>query len=193
MKRTPNFAMEKDDVCRTEQPSINLLTLPSNKRLTLQHFRPLDFVGTLIAPHNIDVQQSNTPDWPPPEIFDLVYGSAVLKAWGLPSFREFALANTKHYYTEGRNRRGHKGQANRDESNKARAAKAYRRARRREHQAGKDISQQENLVPLVVALWDYRARKAIEQAHEARKKRLQEDALKWMSGVDEALAGEGLR
>jgi hypothetical protein len=76
----------------TVQPSV------ANSRLTFQHFRNHDPLTTVIAPHNSDARQSASNDWPPPLIFDVAYGCAALKTWGVTTFMEFARSRTKHIY-----------------------------------------------------------------------------------------------
>jgi len=77
---------------------------PGEPRLTFQHFREVDSLVALGAPHNSNVRHSivnvNSPDcggggdleseWPLDVIFDVVYGCAALKAWGVPEFMDFA-------------------------------------------------------------------------------------------------------
>ena len=86
--------MTVNDVDLVTQPTADRLGFviqPSltSSRLTFQHFNNRDIATTLLAPHNSDARQSNSNEWPPPLLFDVAYGSAALKTWGVPLFVNF--------------------------------------------------------------------------------------------------------
>ena len=70
----------------------------ASSRLTFQHFNNRDPITTTMAPHNSDARQSDSNEWPPPFLFDVVYGSAALKTWGVPLFVIFARGRTRDIY-----------------------------------------------------------------------------------------------
>jgi hypothetical protein len=51
------------------------------------------------ALHNSDARQSDSNEWPLPLIFNVAYGCAALKMWGVPDFINFARerANDNYY------------------------------------------------------------------------------------------------
>jgi hypothetical protein len=82
--------MDVTDVDLVMQPNadrLGFVTHPSeaDSRITFQHFNTQDPV-MFMAPHNSDARQSDSNEWPPPLIFDVAYGCAALKTWGLPAF-----------------------------------------------------------------------------------------------------------
>jgi len=100
---TPNFAMTVNDVDLVMQPTANLVGFavqPSvaNIRLTFQHFNTNDPVVAIVAPHNSDARVLDSDEWPPPIIFDVAYGCAAIKAWGVSDFVQFAQECTRHIY-----------------------------------------------------------------------------------------------
>jgi hypothetical protein len=74
------------------QPSV------ADSRLTFQHFNNSDLVTATVAPHNSDVRYSHSSEWPPNLIFDVAYGCASLKTWGVPTFLNFARQHTRDIY-----------------------------------------------------------------------------------------------
>lgn len=101
--QTPNFAMTVNDVYLVMQPTapaVGFAIQPSaaDSRLTFQHFNNHDVAVALLAPHNSDARQSDSNEWPPPLIFDVAYGCAALKTWGVPGFINLARQRTKDIY-----------------------------------------------------------------------------------------------
>ena len=90
--------MTVDDVDLVAQPTANLLGIirPSvaDSRLTLQHFNTLGAFTTFVVPHNSDASN----DWPPPFIFDIAYGCAALRAWGVATFVQFSRMHARGVY-----------------------------------------------------------------------------------------------
>src|SRR6266478_4344805 len=94
--------MTVNDVDLVEQPTAHLgfAVQPSDadSRLIFQHFNLNDAAVAFLAPHNSDARQSDSDKWPPPLIFDVAYGCAALKAWGMISFIQFARERTRNIY-----------------------------------------------------------------------------------------------
>ena len=92
--------MSVDDVDVVMQPNAQHLGFNpalATSRLTLQHFNALDVATALVAPHNSDARQRlDHHDWPPPLLFNISYGCAALRTWGVPQFVQFAQQHTKH-------------------------------------------------------------------------------------------------
>jgi len=65
--------------------------------LTFHNFSCSDFIIQEIAPHNLVVVQSND-DWPLCFLFDVTYGCAALKTWGVKEFVQFTWGKTKVFY-----------------------------------------------------------------------------------------------
>ena len=101
--------MTVNDVDLVVQPSaaqVGFVTQPSTavKRLTLQHFNTRDPLVQTMIPHNSDARQSVGDEWPPPLIFDVAYGCAALKTWGVTAFIVLARSHTRDiYYDNGGN------------------------------------------------------------------------------------------
>ncbi|KAH7886550.1 hypothetical protein F5I97DRAFT_1926849 [Phlebopus sp. FC_14] len=73
--KTPNFAMQCDDIYRVEPDPI------PDTRITMQYMEP-PTEHELYAPLPRDVHMSGTGESPPPSILlDLMYGAAVVKRW----------------------------------------------------------------------------------------------------------------
>ena len=70
----------------------------ANRRLIFQHFNVDDPAVRVWAPHNSDARQPNSNVWPPPVMFDISYGCAALKTWGVPDFKDFARQLTRDTY-----------------------------------------------------------------------------------------------
>ena len=96
-----------DLVMQPSAPQVGFVTQPSiaDKRLTFQHFNTTrDLAVQMIAPHNSDARQSVGDEWPPPLIFDVAYGCAALKTWGVAAFIVLARNHTRDiYYDNGSN------------------------------------------------------------------------------------------
>jgi hypothetical protein len=69
-------------------------------RLTLHHFTAQ--LGPLLArfaPNNSDARQpQDISAWPPAIIIDIIYASAVLRAWGPKAFKESLWEKAKTFY-----------------------------------------------------------------------------------------------
>ena len=96
--------MNVGDVPLVRQPQLVLDHLefdvhPSlaNSRLTFHNFNCSDYLVQYIVPHNSVAVQSNN-DWPPRFIFDIAYGCAALKTWGVREFVQFSEEETKEVY-----------------------------------------------------------------------------------------------
>ena len=92
--------MTVNDVDLATQPTadrVGFVIQPSlaSRRLTFQHFNNRDIVATLVAPHNSDARQSDSNEWPPLFLFDVTYGSAALKMWGVPLFVNLARGHIR--------------------------------------------------------------------------------------------------
>ena len=92
--------MTVNDVALVTQPTadhVGFVIEPSlaSSRLTLQHFSDRDVIATLVAPHNSDARQSDSNEWPPLFLFDVTYGSAALKMWGVPLFVNLARGHIR--------------------------------------------------------------------------------------------------
>jgi len=72
----------------------------AQRRLTIQHFSVQDFLIPFVTPQNCDGRPSDQNDWPPPFIFDVAYGYAALKTWGVSEFIDFARERTKNIYND---------------------------------------------------------------------------------------------
>jgi hypothetical protein len=63
-----------------------------------------------------DAGISDSDEWPPPLVFDVAYGCAVVKTWGLAEFVHFLQRRTKDiYYNGGDGNGGNKGNRRTDE------------------------------------------------------------------------------
>ncbi|KNZ74099.1 hypothetical protein J132_08216 [Termitomyces sp. J132] len=101
----PNWAMKMSDIPDCDpRPSSTLSKVfpnglpesPTN-RLIFQYF-PHDYPALQhLFPHNSDARISSHEDWPPPQMFDIAYAAAALKAWGQGDFVSVAEDSTRHY------------------------------------------------------------------------------------------------
>jgi hypothetical protein len=149
--------------------SVFFVTQPSasNKRLTLQHFNSNDVVVNIIAPHNSDARFLRSNEWPPPLIFDVAYGSAALKTWGVPEFIAFARIQTKNIYNNNENNNsdgsddgsGHNGQGR-----GGRGGRGDRRGKPDSSQKGKNRQQAQDREERAIARW--RNRSADQEADD---------------------------
>src|SRR6266576_5251526 len=69
----------------------------ANSRLTFHNFSCSDYLVQFLVPHNSVAVQSNN-DWPPRFLFDVAYGCAALKTWGVKEFARFTWEKTKEFY-----------------------------------------------------------------------------------------------
>ena len=106
--------MTVNDVDLVMQPNatkMGFIMQPSvaNNHLMFHHIVNHDVITALVAPHNSDARRSDSDDWPPPPlIFDVTYGCAALKTWGVHTFMDFTQKCTRHiYYNDGDNNGDH--------------------------------------------------------------------------------------
>ena len=96
--------MSVNDIPRNLREGENQ-TIPTN-RITVQHIVDSGLGIHLpgIVPNNRDVREpADTSKWPPAMIINMLYTSAVLKAWAPESFRQTArtMANELYYNSDG--------------------------------------------------------------------------------------------
>ena len=175
--------MTVNDVDLATQPNadhLGFVTQPSlaNSRLTFQHLNNRDAVTTLVAPHNSDARRSQSNEWPPPLLFDVTYGSAALKTWGVPGFVNFARGRTKDiYYPD----YGHN-----DDENGDRDARAARREEKRRvgWQASSAVdSQTPDYTDMILGLWMHNARKGRRQARAMKAEKTREKVRTWLDST----------
>ena len=199
-----------DLVTQLTAQHVGFVTQPSasNKRLTLQHFNSNDIVVDIIAPHNSDARFLRSNEWPPPLIFDVAYGCAALKTWGVPEFMAFARIQTRNiYYNDnednnndenddgiGHNRQGRQGRGGRgdrrgkpdnSQSEKRRQQAQDREERAAGQEAGDTADPQEpDIADIVCALWMQSARKGQHQAHSMKEDRTREKVERWLESAE---------
>lgn len=95
-EQTPNFAMNTADIDPTAPPA---------ERRCTTHLFQLDkpsFLGGLGAPPSgSPLRLSDTPEWPPPILFDAVYAGAVLHHFGTQILKDEVLATWKGTFYPG--------------------------------------------------------------------------------------------
>jgi hypothetical protein len=148
------------------QPNSNPISPGVAKRLILQQFSNTgEAFFNLLFPHNCDVRISDSPDWPPDMLFDITYGSAALKSWGDPHFRQ--LLQGSHNRSRGSRGRGGggqrggrkgKGKGRAQEDNHKLSARDVRAAARRGEAEGQAGESRDDSLDLVLAFWKYNAR-----------------------------------
>ena len=201
--------MTVNDVDLVTQPNADRLGFviqPSlaSRRLTFQHFDTHDLATMLLAPHNSDARQSDSNEWPPPLLFDVAYGSAALKTWGVPLFLNFARGHTRDmYYNHGDNDNengdggdGGGGEPDDDVSGVGqsktcrqmlgRAARAARRAEKMRDgwQASTTAdSETPDFADMILALWMHNARKGQRQAREIKAEKTREKIRTWLDST----------
>lgn len=191
--------MSVDDVDLIPQRTIqhvNSVVQPSKKRLTFQHFNNSDIVVNDIAPHNSDARISDSEDWPPPLIFDVAYGCAALKTWGVPAFLNFSRTQTRNIYYNNNNRNENgdgRGRSGDSKSEKRRQQKqdCQERAIRWENrcadqEAGNTAAQEPDVADIILTLWMQNARKGQHQAHAMKADRNREKVEGWLESVEES-------
>jgi hypothetical protein len=140
-------------------------------RLTLHHFADLsrDPYFRLIASPNLDARQpQDTDQWPPALILDFVYGYAALKAWGPATFVDLVRKSTRDAYYDhtdtdesdvDRSFSPQPINAKRKQENDRDARAAARSKRKHMGQ----LSREDDLMDVVMALWKRAARKGRPQ------------------------------
>ena len=210
--------MTVNDVDLVMQPTAantGFITQPSDahNRLTLHHFAVRDPLTAYVAPHNSDARRSDSDDWPPPLIFDVSYGCAALKTWGVRTFMDFTRTHTRHiYYNDGDNNgdengdSGDDGQGGRSSQQiidhdawaakrtaKRTAKRAATRAATRAAKQAKDSGPQASstadsgapdIADMVLSLWMHNARKVRRQADEMKAGRTREKVGTWLDSVE---------
>ena len=173
------------------QPSV------ADSRVTFQHFVNPDLLTAHIAPHNSDARQSHSDDWPPPLIFDVAYGCAALKTWGVPTFMDFARTHTKNiYYNDEDNNGDENGDGGGGPSGGGhgksrfqqifdRNARAARRAKNSGQQANSTAdSEAPDIADMVLSLWMHNARKVQPQVDAMKARRAQEKVEMWLDSAE---------
>jgi len=186
--QTPNFAMTVTDVDLVVQPLAPGFTTPpseANRRLTFQHFIS-NPVTTHLAPHNSDARVSDSDDWPPPLIFDVAYGYAALKTWGLPRFVESARKETRPIYYDDKDKNGDEngggggsgggGDGSGPKTEHELRALKWEGRSRAESDAPDGFD-------MILALWMHNARKVKPQVHAMKANRTQEKVGAWLDSV----------
>jgi hypothetical protein len=105
---TPNFAMTVNDVDLARQrlnPGFMIDPSVATRRLTFQHFIHEPVTSDQI-PHNADARLSDSDDWVPSVLFEVVYGCAAINAWGVRSFVKFAREQTRSIYYDDEHENG---------------------------------------------------------------------------------------
>ena len=198
--------MTINDVDLVTQPNAHLVGFAAqpqdaSRRLTFQHFNNRDFATMTLAPHNSDARISDSVDWPPPLIFDIAYGCAVLKTWGLPPFLDFARERTKDIYYDngdnddenddgggggggdGGNGGDGKLRSKHTQQKLDRIAPAARREKMRGDQQASNTadSQAPDFADMLMALW---TRKGQRQAHAMKADRTCEKVQSWLDSAE---------
>jgi hypothetical protein len=182
--------MNVDDVPLVMQPQwvldhLQFGVYPSvaNSRLTFHNFTCNDYLVQFITPHNSIATQSNN-DWPPRFLFDVAYGCAALKTWGVKEFVQFAEEKTKEFYY-------HDGDDDDDDSDngysvsgggkRARVpAKKADRHPRTETLGKAGDSEAVDIFDVVARLWAHNARKDMHRARTMEEEQTRESVQKWL-------------
>lgn len=159
----------------------------ARKRLTFQHFIS-SRVTEFVSPHNSDARISDSDNWPPPLIFDVAYGCAALKTWGLPLFVESARRHTKGIYYNNVNENDDKNGGGGDGSTSmtSRDLRALKRQKiRNVGQQGRSSADSDvpDAADMILGLWTYNARKAKAQVPAMKASRNQEKIEAWRNSI----------
>ena len=175
-----------DDLHFAVHPSV------ANSRLTFHNFSCRDKVIQFIAPHNVVAVQSNN-DCPPPFLFDVAYGCAALKAWGVKNFVQSTWEKTKEFYyhdceddddDDGDDSHSVRAPGTVLQSKTVRAKKAYRRSRTETLEKAGD-SEAVDILDVVMGLWAYNARKDMHRARMMKKEQTRESIQKWLHSTSQ--------
>jgi hypothetical protein len=176
--------MTVNDVDLVTQPNADRLGFviqPSlaSSRLTFQHFNNRDVVTALLAPHNSDARQLDSKEWPPPLLFDVAYGSAALKTWGVPLFVNFVRGRTRGIYYPNNGDDGGVGQS------KKCSQKMLDRAARREEKRRvvRQVGNTVDTYDMILALWMHNARKGRRQARAMKAEKTREKVQSWLDST----------
>ncbi|KAK2464730.1 hypothetical protein APHAL10511_003306 [Amanita phalloides] len=160
----------------------------ATSRLTFHNFNCSDYMVQHIVPHNSVAVQSNN-DWPPPILFDVAYGCAALKTWGVREFVQFAEEKTKEFYY----RDGDDGESDDDDDDDGDDdddddddsddghCRRNKTVRATLEKAGD--SEAVDVLDVVVGLWGHNARKDMRRARMAEEERTRESVQKWLQFV----------
>ena len=167
--------MTVDDVDLVIQPSaaqVSFVTQPSTavKRLMLQHFNTCDPLVQMMIPHNSDARQSVGDEWPLPLIFDVSYGCAALKTWGVAAFIVLAQNHTRDMYY------GNVGDS--DDHGSGGGGSHGQQASHIAH------SQSPDFADMIFGLWMHNVRKSQQKAHAIKVERTQENVHTWLESVE---------
>jgi hypothetical protein len=189
--------------------SINDVLQPNassaDSRLTFQHFKTPDAGTMLLAPHNSDARQGvDHYDWPPPLLFDVAYGCAALKTWGVSQFVKLARKHTRDIYYDDDgddNENGDGGDDGSDGSDRephvdvlgvdqkppqqqlnCDVQVADRQGRKKQEAQAAD-SQTPDFADIILGLWMHNARKGQCQAHAMKAEKTQEKVRTWLDST----------
>jgi hypothetical protein len=137
----------------------------ANSRLTFHNFSCSDYLVQFVSHNSVAVQSNN--DWPPRFLFDVAYGCAALKTWGVKEFVQFTVEKTKEFYyhdvgndsDDGHSVRGAGVRRNKT----VRAKKADRHSQTETLEKARD-SGAVDILDVVVGLWAHNARKDMRRA-----------------------------
>ena len=197
--------MSVNDVALVMQPLAEHLGFNPSlavSRLTFQHFDAPDVVTTLVAPHNSDARQrADHDDWPPPLLFDVAYGCAALKTWGVPQFMNLARQRTRDIYYHNDDDEngdgggdGGDGEPDVDVSgidqkryqqrldSDARAARREQKKKRASNTKAAD-SQTPDFADIILGLWMHNARQGQRQARAMKAEKTQEKVRTWLDSA----------
>lgn len=153
----------------------------ANSRLTFHNFNCSDFVVQRLIPHNPVAVQSNN-DWPPRLLFDVAYGCAALKTWGVRGFMKFAEETTKEFYYHDVDN------DNDDSDNGHSVAGKQERVHQKKTVPGETPekagdSEAVDILDVVVGLWAHNARKDMRRARMMGEEQTRESIKKWLEFV----------
>ena len=182
--------MRVDDVPLVMPPdfvtqSLQLDPSHADRRLTFQNFTFQDAVAMYVSPHNSVARQSNgSNNWPPRFLFDICYGCAALKTWGVKEFVKFVEEETKEiYYTNDYNTED----VEHDERDvTVRAKQVGGRS-----QAQTPTAKAPDVMDLLVGLWMCNARKDMQRARMMEQQRVRDSVEKWLQSVVQGDTGNG--
>ena len=186
------LAMQNDAIVDLLQFAVH----PSvaNSRLTFHNFSCSDRVVHFLVPHNSAAVHSNN-DWPPSFLFDVAYGCAALKAWGVKNFVQFSREKTKGFYYHdndyeddgeddddgdgGHSGRGAGKQVMVSRNKTVRTKKADRHAQTETLENVGD-SEAVDMFDVVAGLWAHNARKDMHRARKMKKEQTRESIQNWL-------------
>ena len=164
----------------------------ANSRLTFHNFKCSDFMVQHLVPHNSVAMRSNN-DWPPRFLFDIAYGCAALKTWGVREFVQFAEETTKEFYYHDVDY-DDDGDGDSDNDLSVRGAGKLARVRRNKTvraMKGDRQSSPENvgdseavdIFDVVMGLWAHNAGKDTRRARMMKEEQTRESVQKWLQFV----------